>query len=158
MNRRAFLKRSVATVGAVALADGTARATGKASSAKRLHRIGLELYSVRDEMKRDPEGTLAAVRAIGYDDVELLWHWDNFGQSTEQVKASLTRLGLRAPSAHIAPELLLADWQHSLDTARTLGHDYLIVASLPERMSLDEWKRWADRFNVAGDAARRAGL
>src|SRR2546426_5247974 len=68
-------------------------------SPRRLNRIGLELYSVRDAMGRDPDGTLAAVRAMGYTDVELLWSFGNFGRTTEQVRAALDHEGLHAPSA-----------------------------------------------------------
>jgi sugar phosphate isomerase/epimerase len=126
----------------------------------KLERVGLELYAVRDAMRADPEGTMAAVRAMGYDDVELLWSFDNFGRTPAQVKATLDQTGLRAPSAHIAPELLLGDWEQRLDDARLLGHQYLIVPSLPAETntSLDAWKRWADRFNQAGATARRAGV
>jgi sugar phosphate isomerase/epimerase len=126
----------------------------------RLARVGLELYSVRLAMANDPEGTLAAVRSMGYSEVELLWTRGNFGRTPEQVRATLDREGLRAPSAHIAPEALLSEWARSLDMAHTLGHDYLIVPSLPAETdhSLDEWRVWADRFNTAGAAARHAGL
>jgi sugar phosphate isomerase/epimerase len=125
-----------------------------------LWRVGLELYSVRNAMKKDPERTLAAVRAIGYNDVELLWSMDNFGRTAEQVRATLKLEGLKAPSAHIAPEALLKDWEASLTTAKHLGHQYLIVPSLPDetQTSLDAWRRWADRFNSAGDLARHAGI
>ena len=128
--------------------------------ARRLQRVGLELYSVRDAMKLDPERTLAAVRAIGYSDVELLWSLGNFGRTPAQVRASLDTEGLRAPSAHIAPESLLDNWERSLDDAKLLGHEYLIVPSLPAatKASLDEWKRWAEHFNRAGEKARAAGL
>jgi sugar phosphate isomerase/epimerase len=126
----------------------------------KLERVGLELYAVRDAMRADPEGTMAAVRAMGYDDVELLWSFENFGRTPAQVKATLDETGLRAPSAHIAPELLLGDWEQRLNDARLLGHQYLIVPSLPAETntSLDAWKRWADRFNEAGATARRAGV
>jgi sugar phosphate isomerase/epimerase len=130
-------------------------------STTRLDRIGLELYSVRDAMRADPERTLAAVRAMGYTDVELLWSFGNFGRTPQQVRASLDKEGLRAPSAHVAPEILIAaDWQKSLDTAKLLGHDYLIVPSLPagDNRSLDRWREWADRFNTAGAAARKSGV
>ena len=126
----------------------------------RLARIGLELYSVRDAMRRDPERTLAQVRAIGYDDVELLWSFDNFGRTPKQVRATLDKEGLRAPSAHIAPEALLTDWERSLEDAKLLGHEYLIVPSLPDETakSIEKWLEWADRFNTAGATARRAGI
>jgi sugar phosphate isomerase/epimerase len=58
------------------------------------------------------------------------------------------------------PDTILKDWERSLDTAKLLGQDYLIVPDLGEKAnkSLDEWKLWADRFNTAGAAARKAGL
>jgi sugar phosphate isomerase/epimerase len=126
----------------------------------RLDRVGLELYSVRDAMKADPERTLAAVRAMGYKDVELLWSFGNFGRTTQQVRASLDHEGLRAPSAHVDPKIILTDWNKSLDTAKALGHQYLIVPSLTidPKHALDDWKSWADKFNVAGATARRAGI
>ena len=135
-------------------------ATGATAAAKPLDRIGLELYAVRDAMRKDPEGTLAAVRAIGYTDVELLWSFGNFGRTPAQVRTTLRETGLRAPSAHIAPDLLLKDWERSLEQAKLLGHEYLIVPSLPAetKNSLDAWRRWAERFNIAGEAARRARL
>jgi len=122
--------------------------------------VGLELYSVRTEMRRDPEATLAAVRAMGYDDVELLWSWKNFDRTREQVKASLDREGLRAPAAHVNPEILRTEWSKSLDDAAYLGHEYLIVPSLPidTAKPLDSWREWADTFNTAGAAARKAGI
>ena len=154
MQRREFVLAAGVALGAGSIPPRARSATNK------LARIGLELYSVRDAMRRDPEATLAAVRAIGYTDVELLWSFDNFGRTTQQVRASLEHEGLRAPSAHIDPSLLTKDWARSLDTAKLLGHDYLIVPSLPSETarSLDRWREWADRFNKAGEAARRAGI
>src|SRR6266550_3308277 len=129
-------------------------------SPRRLNRIELELYSVRDAMGRDPDGTLAAVRAMGYTDVELLWSFGNFGRTTVQVRAALDHEGLRAPSAHVSPTVVLVGWERSLAIAHRLGHEYLIVPSFtPDTArSLDDWREWADRFNAAGAAARRAGI
>ncbi len=155
MRRREFVEAFGATFALLA-----ARRAGAMPAKDYLWRVGLELYSVRNAMKKDPERTLAAVRGMGYDDVELLWSMDNFGRTPDQVRATLKQLGLKAPSAHIAPELLQGDWETSLSTAKHLGHQYLIVPSLPDatKNSLDEWRRWADRFNAAGDLARHAGI
>ena len=158
MNRRRFLQELGLTIPAGAVLPASLRAA--AAPPRRLQRVGLELYGVRAAMRRDPERTLAAVRAIGYLDVELLWSFGNFGRSVTQVKAALDAEGLRAPSAHIAPELLAGDWVRALEDARSLGHEMLIVPSLPPdtRASVDRWREWADRFNVAGAAAREAGV
>lgn len=111
-------------------------------------------------MSANPERTLAAVAAIGYTDVELLWSFGNFGRTPQQVRASLVHDGLRAPSAHISPAAILVGWERSLETAKLLGHEYLIVPSFtPDTArSLDDWREWADRFNAAGAVARRAGI
>ncbi len=154
MKRRDFVQAFGATFAGAAFLPRTA------SRKNYLWRVGLELYSVRDAMKADPERTLAAVRAAGYNDVELLWTFDNFGRTPQQMHATLKHEGLKAPSGHIAPEALLKDWEVSLSNAKLVGHQYLIVPSLPDetKTSLDAWRRWADRFNAAGDLARRAGI
>jgi sugar phosphate isomerase/epimerase len=158
MQRRLFLQSAGAALAALIARQRKASAATPA----RLDRIGLELYAVRRAMAADPERTLAAIRAIGYTDVELLWQFKNFGRSTQQVRAALDREGLRAPSAHLAPELLIDvdGWKQSIDTAKALGHEYLIVPSLPSETntSIEAWQRWADRFNSAGRTARSAGL
>lgn len=154
MDRRSFVYAMAAS-----MASGVP-VSHRSMAAARLDRIGLELYAVRDAMQRDPERTLAQVREIGYRDVELLWSMDNFGRTPRQVRATLDQEGLRAPSAHIAPEALVDGWERSLDTAKLLGHEYLIVPTLPPdtERSLDRWRYWADQFNRAGAAARKAGI
>lgn len=128
-------------------------------AAAKLERVGLELYSVRKAMRADPDRTMAAVRAIGYTDVELLWSFNNFGRTPEQVKAILKQEGLRAPSAHIDPRIMQTEWPKSLDNAKLIGMQYLIVPSLPDSVkTLDDWKMWADRLNTAGAAARKSKL
>jgi sugar phosphate isomerase/epimerase len=157
MDRRRF----VTMLGAAAGATWTGTAwPGAGAAPRRLSRIGLELYTVRDAMRRDPERTLAAVRAMGYADVELLWSWGNFGMAPERLRTVLDREGLRAPSAHLNPATLLTGWDRSLALAHQLGHEYLIIPSFtPDtQRSLDDWREWADHFNHAGEAARAAGI
>src|SRR2546421_3126670 len=156
MKRRAFIQ----TLGAAAAGAGGLRLHPRMMIAKRLDRIGLELYAVRHEMAKDPEKTLAAIRAIGYTDVELLWSFDNFRRTAAQVAETLKKEGLRAPSAHISPIILFVGWERSLETAKQLGHQYLIVPDFggETTRTLDDWREWADRFNTAGAAAREAGI
>ena len=150
MKRRTFIQ----TVGAAAAGGWLAR------SPKRLERIGLELYAVRRAMARDPEGTLAAIRAIGYTDVELLWSFNNFNRTPAQVAATLKNEGLRAPSAHMSAETIFVGWERSLEIAKQLGHEYLFVPDFEDwtKRTIDDWLEWADRFNAAGAVARRAGI
>src|SRR6476646_3820538 len=114
MKRRHFIRTLGTGAGALALAPRL----GGIIAPKKLDRVGLELYAVRKAMRAEPERTLAAVRALGYDDVELLWSFGNFGRTPQQVRATLDHEGLRAPSAHMAPEIILKDWDESLDEAQ----------------------------------------
>lgn len=159
VDRRDFLRLA----GAGALLPFVPRLAHAAEGATvpgQLDRVGLELYAVRKAMKADPEKTLAAIAAMGYTDVELLWSFKNFDRTTAQVKAALKNTGLKAPSAHMAPETMLSAWDERLREAKELGHQYLIVPSLPNEAntSIAAWKIWAQRFNAAGEEARRAGI
>ena len=153
MKRRDFVQ-------ALGAAAGGLLATPHIGFGKRLDRIGLELFAVRNAMSEDPERTLAAIRAIGYTDVELLWSFNNFGRTPAQVAATLKNEGLRAPSCHMSAETIFVGWERSLETAKLLGHEYLFVPDFDgwTKQTLDHWRQWADRFNAAGAVARRAGI
>ena len=127
--------------------------------ARRLNRIGIQLYSLREAAKRDLEKTLADIAAIGYNDVEMLGSFDNFGMPAEHLREILDRNGLRAPSTHVAAEAL-DELEKQLDEAGILGHEYIVVASLPvgRTHTLDDYRRWADRLNEAGRQARARDL
>jgi sugar phosphate isomerase/epimerase len=156
LTRRNFL----ATLGLTAASLACAQAVGSAPSVslagtRRLSRTGLQLYSLRDDAKVDLERTLADIAAAGYNDVELLGSFANFGMPSARLRAVLDRNGLRAPSTHVGGNAL-DDLDRQLDDAQTLGHEYLIVASLPIKgtPTLDDYRRWSDRLNEAGRRAR----
>ena len=128
--------------------------------AKRVDRIGIQLYTLRDAARADLEGTLRDIAAVGYREIELLDSMNNFGMPAAQLRKVLDRLKLRAPSTHISGRAL-DDLPRLLGDAQTLGHRYVIVASLPvdaRQATPDDYRRWADRLNAAGEAARRAGI
>ena len=155
-----MLRRSFLASAAAALASRHLPLSAQGTPAGKLNRIGIELYAVRSAMKASPERTLEALAKIGYTDVELLWSFKNFGQSIKEVKASLKATGLKAPSAHMAPETILADWEQRCAEAKELGMTYLTAPSLPSEAnrSIEAVKLWANRFNNAGEVARRFGL
>ena len=152
ITRRNFL----ATLGVATASLACAPALRPATvGSRRLSRVGLQLYSLRDDARRDLERTLADIAAAGYDDVELLGSMANFGMPPARLRTVLDRNGLRAPSTHIGGGAL-DDLDRQLDDAGTLGHQYLIVASLPipGKPTLDDYRRWSDRLNEAGRRAR----
>jgi sugar phosphate isomerase/epimerase len=153
IDRRAFLAALGLTAASLACAS-TLRA-GNTGGTRRLNRVGLQLYSLRDDAKRNLEQTLAAIAAAGYNDVELLGSFRNFDVPPARLRAILDADGLRAPSTHVGGNAL-DDLDRQLDEAQALGHQYIIVASLPIRgtPTLDDYRRWADRLNDAGRRAR----
>src|SRR6266513_3664059 len=149
MNRREFL--AALGVAAVGSQTGCASAGSSASSGtRRLKRVGIQLYTLRDDARRDLEGTLVNVAQTGYKEVELLSSMNNFGMPPSRLRAILDRNGLTAPSTHVGVEAF-NELDRQLADAAILGHQYIILASLPgNERTLDGYKRWADRLNEVG--------
>lgn len=126
------------------------------SPRRKLGKIGLQLYTVRDLMKADMPGTLARVAAIGYREVEFAGY---FGRTPAEVRELLEHNHLASPSTHIPFESLDA-WDKSLDDAKTIGHQWVTIPWIPEekRRTLDDWRAIAARFNHAAAQARAEGL
>ena len=147
MDRRSFLGR----LGALALVPNVLRASAFKP------RLGIQLYTLRDAARADLERTLADIAAAGYKDVEMLASNRNFGVPPARIRQVLDQHGLRAPSTHTAGNLA-DDLDRHLDEAEALGHEQLIVASLPRRNTLDEYRAWADKLNEAAAKARQRGI
>lgn len=157
MDRRTFLS----TLGLAAIAPQlacTPRAGSMTTTPRRLRRVGIQLYTLRDDARRDLEGTLANIARIGYKDVELLSSMNNFGMEPTRLRALLDRLGLRAPSTHLSGETF-DDLDRQIEVAKILGHQYLVLASLPtDKPTLDDYRHWADRLNELGRRALPSGI
>ncbi|HET6761045.1 MAG TPA: hypothetical protein VFH13_03045, partial [Gemmatimonadaceae bacterium] len=121
MNRRAFLT----SIGLAAAGTQLACAPSLQSAApgRRLRRVGIQLYTLRDDARRDLERTLGDIASAGYNDVELLGSMNNFEMPPARVRQILDRNGLRAPSTHVAGNAL-DDLDRQLADAATLGHQY----------------------------------
>jgi sugar phosphate isomerase/epimerase len=157
MDRRRFLS----TLGIAAIAPQLGCASMSASTggagSRRLRRVGIQLYTLRDDARRDLEGTLTNIARIGYKEVELLSSMNNFGMEPTRLRALLDRLGLRAPSTHLGTESF-DNLQREIDNAKILGHEYLVLASLHDNPTLDDYRRWADRLNDAGRRTQGSGV
>lgn len=153
-DRRSFLRLAGAAL-AGAIAPGHMTPLESIGPA-RLGPIGVQLYTVREALRRDFEGTLARVARIGYSEVEFAGY---FGRSPRDVRSALDRAGLTAPGAHVAFETLRDELAATLDAARTIGHGYLVSPGVPaEYRSADGMARAAEVLNGIGAAAGRSGV
>lgn len=157
MERRRFL------ADAAGLAIGsilTRSALVSGTSSRRLGVLGIQVSALHDELNKDFSGTLARVAALGYREIEPVWWFGTFDRSPKQFRAALDAAGLRAPSGHISAGALVVGWERRLEQAHVLGHEHLICKDFgaDAQVSLDDWREWADRFNRAGETARRAGI
>jgi sugar phosphate isomerase/epimerase len=120
-------------------------------------RPGLQLYTVRDALAVDLEGTLSSVAAIGYREVELA---GLPGVTAQAMHASLKRHGLDAPSMHAGYDRLQRGLDGVLEEARVLGANYLVCPSVDasERKTTEDWKRVCQTLNRIGQVVRSSGL
>jgi sugar phosphate isomerase/epimerase len=138
--------------------DAQVAGTRAAAGTAPLGPIGVQLYTLRDEMQKDVAATLERVARIGYKEVEFAGY---FGKSPSEIRAILDRNGLRAPSVHVPIEVAEGSgWSAALDAAKTVGHEYVVIPWLaPDRRGgLDSYRRLAATLNRAAQEAQRAGL
>jgi len=124
---------------------------------RKLKKVGLQLYSIRDLMKADLPGTLHRVHEIGYNEVEFAGY---FGQTPAQIRALLHKNDLTSPSTHVGIEMLEKDAPKVFGDAKAIGHEWVTLAYLAEerRKTLDDWKKFPALFNQWGAQAKAAGL
>ena len=170
-DRRTFLKAVAASGAAFAAfgcATGGAAASGPAAAGRAAagipsglgNRIGVQLYSVRDRMEKDFTGTLESVAKIGFKEVEFAGYFNN---SPEQVRSTIDRLGLRAPSSHIPLADISKDIPGQVKAAKTIGLEYITVPALFEplmggKVAPDYWSKTAAEFNRVGKALKAEGI
>ena len=167
ISRRNFLKTASASV---AVAAACADAPWLVANPLGLP-LGLQLYSVRDLLPKDYEGTLRQLSAIGYREVEAAGF---FGRSASDVKQAMEQAGLHCVSAHYGYPDLAPHLDDVIEYGKALGLEYIICASpgLPEgsraksadnkvareAMTLDDWRWNAEQFNKMGERVNAAGI
>ena len=164
MDRRDFLRvtgaaglatmwgSSLACAGSSAAATGAPRNAGTFS----ISNVGLQLYTVRDAMGKDPDGTLAAIAAAGYHLVETA---GMYGRSAGDLRAMFDKHGIRTTSGHYALVELETNPETVFTTAKTLGQEYVTVPWLdPAQRTTETFGSLPGRLNKLGEQARSAGL
>jgi sugar phosphate isomerase/epimerase len=154
ISRKEFLK----SVGSAALAFDR-----KISASPLTLPIGIQLYTVRNDLVTDFEATLKKLVVMGYREVEASvaneGRIDFNGGSPREFTRKLDDAGLRVPSCHFGPPKDDAEWAAHIETAHVLNLEYMLCATPPRKTnSLDAWKRAADFFNHLGKKCRAAGL
>jgi sugar phosphate isomerase/epimerase len=150
MDRRSFL----GIAGGSIVLSATRRTDARAD---RIRDIGVQLYTVRHELQRDFEGTLAKIAGIGYREVEFV---ELFGRSPGAARAMLDGHGLICPSSHVSYDKLGDRWPATLEAAAILGQTFIVCPWIDEQLrhQPDAWKRAAETFNRVGEASKTFGI
>jgi sugar phosphate isomerase/epimerase len=152
ISRRRFLAAAAAAPLATAVAQQ--RKTGTRVP------VGLELYSVRDELGKDLTGTVTAVAKMGYQVVEFYAPY--FSWTTAQakdVRKLLDDLGIKCNSTHNGPNAFSGDGvAKAIELNNIIGAKYVAMASAGRVNGLDGWKGVADTLTAASEKFRPAGL
>ncbi len=151
---------SAASRGAMSsTASGGARRAASIAMKPTVDGIGVQLYTVGDQLRTDFDGTLEKVAQIGYKQVEFAGYNN---KTPEQVRALLDRLKLKSPSTHIGMDALHKDLYAQMHVAQVVGHEYITIPSLGRTdtpmNTVDAWKRIADECNTIGAKLKSNGL
>lgn len=142
-----------------------------AASSKKKVAVGMQLYSVRDDMTKDPGGSLKKIAAMGYKYVEHANYVNRkfYGYTPQEFRKFLDDLGLKNISGHTVFGLNHWDdakkdftdaWKYTVEDAAVLGQEYVISPWMDEKMrnSYDNLKKYCDIFNKCGELCQKSGM
>jgi sugar phosphate isomerase/epimerase len=165
--RRTFIKHSALTIAGAAIFSKDMFAT----SAPATETLGIQLYSVRDDMKKDPLATLKLVAKAGYKDVEHANYGDRkfYGYTPADFKKILSDLGLTMLSGHTvmgrqhwdeSKNDFTDQWKNTVEDAAFMGQKYVISPWLDAsyRKNYDDLKKYMDVFNKSGELCKKSGM
>jgi sugar phosphate isomerase/epimerase len=122
-----------------------------------IEKFGIQLYTLRDDMPKDPKGVLKQIASFGYHQIEgyegdqgMFW-----GMSHTDCKAYMDELGLDFVASHCD---INQDFETKAAQAGEIGMQYLICPWVGPQKSLDDYKRLADQFNECGEICQKNGL
>src|ERR1700683_1330639 len=167
ISRRTFLKTASVSAASAALWNKVPRLMANPLGLP----LGLQLYSVRDILPKDYEGTLRQLGALGYREVEAAGF---FGRTPAQVRQAMDQAGLRCVSAHYPLKDLLPKLNDRIQYGKDLGLEYIVCAApmlkdpsrvkdansraARESMTLEDWRWNAEQFNHIGERVHAGGM
>lgn len=165
-SRRTFLKKTT-----LALAGTTVFSHSLFALYKQKQTLGVQLYSIREDMKKDPLGSLKQVAAMGYKNVEHANYVNRkfYGFSAMEFRKVLDDLGLKMPYGHTVmgkqhwnetSKDFTDDWKYTVEDAAKVGQQYVISPWLDEslRKTYDDMKRYMEVFNKSGELCNKSGM
>lgn len=157
MKRREFVQTAAfATVGMLSLPSFLA-------AGKKKGKIGLQLYTLRDTIGKDPKGVLQKVASFGYKELETYGYADGqiFGMDFTEFNKYVKGLGMKVVSGHYGLDKIKGDiWQKAVDDAKKNGQNYMVVPYIAdtERKSIDDYKKICADLNAAGEVCNKHGI
>jgi sugar phosphate isomerase/epimerase len=149
LGRREFIQLSAlgvagASLGLTGCAENQPCCTAPGTAQKKI-RVGLQMYSVREECKADFPGTLAAVAKIGYHGVEFAGYW---GRSAKEIRAMLDNDGIIACGSHTPSEMVLTQdkLKETIEFNQVIGNKFIIVPDMSGK-TREIWIEKAKLFN-----------
>jgi sugar phosphate isomerase/epimerase len=122
--------------------------------------VGIELFSVRDELAKDLTATVRAVAKIGYEAVEFFspyYQWTP--EYAKEVRKLLDDLGIRCPSTHNGSNAFTPEGiDKAIELNKILGAKYIVMASAGRVTGLDGWKLVADRLTQSAEKLKPLGM
>jgi len=166
ITRRTFVKNSSMMLAGSALFTKELFGTKKDSEI-----VGIQLYSIRDDMNKDPSGTLKKLAEMGYKCVEHASYNNRkfYGYPVTEFKKILDGLGMKMPSGHTflgrphwdeTKKEFTDLWKYTVEDAAAMGQQYVISPAMEEkhRKNYDELKRFMEVFNKSGELCKKSGM
>jgi len=157
-NRRKFLRQTAGLTSGIALASISGNLfEDMLEQKKKIKNFGLQLWSVRDDMGKDPRGTLKQIASFGYKQIEsfegakgMFW-----GMTNKEFKSYMDELGMTIVSSHCD---MRKDFEKKAADASAIGMKYLMCPYVGPQKSIDEFKKYADEFNTKGEVCKKNGI
>jgi sugar phosphate isomerase/epimerase len=156
-NRRDFLKLSTMLAAGSVVGCDTVQQTAVAATNNTIKNFGLQLYTLRDDMPKDPKGVLKQVASFGYKQIEsyegkqgMFW-----GMTNKEFKSYMDDLGMKIVSSHCD---FSKDMEKKAADAAAIGMKYLIAPYVGPQPTMDDWKKVTDKFNTAADICKKNGI
>jgi sugar phosphate isomerase/epimerase len=157
MQRRTFIQST-----ALAIVGAGLTTNLLAGGSKYKKKVGLQLYSLRDVINKDPKAVLKSVADFGYKELETYGHNNGklFGLSVKEYGDYVKGLGMRTISGHYGMDVVEKTWSQVCDEAKSLGQEYVTVPWLDAKYysSMDELKKTCNTINKAAEVAKTKGL